>query len=615
MSFSENLPLLTLDNLLILVLASIVQFYAGWEFYRSAFSGIKNRIADMNLLIAIGTSAAYFYSVAVIFFPFLFPEEMRHLYFDGAAAIITFVLLGRYLEVRSRSKASEFMKKLLSLKPQMARIIVDGKELEIPAENVVVGDIVVVRPGEKIPVDGVIVEGECEVDQSMITGEPLPVLKKRGETVIGGTVNKTGVIRVKALKTGRDTVLFQIIKLLSEAQGRKPPIGRLADKITAYFVPLVLIFSVVVFDLWYLIGDNVQLGFIASVSVLIIACPCALGLATPIAVVVSVGRGAKEGMLIKNPEIVESVGKVSIAVFDKTGTLTEGKPSVSNSKIYRQDLLSYISALLKNSNHPLSRAVYEYIGDFDGKVKDFQQVAGKGVKGVVDGRTVVVGSLRFLKESGINAGNVSKDDQTVVYGAVDGEIVAEFYISDRLREEAGYVINKLKEKGIKTVLLTGDSKKVADRIGKELGIDEVYGELMPEDKYRIVENFQKEGNVVMFVGDGINDAPSMGKADVGIAVSGATDIAREAGDILLLKNDLRLVIKGIRLSEETLKIIKQNLFWAYIYNVLGIPIAGGILYPFTGFMLKPVFAGIAMSFSSVSVVSNALRLQFKKLGD
>ncbi len=569
----------------------------------------------MNLLISIGTSTAYFYSILVIFFPYLFPEGMRHLYFDGAAAIITFVLLGRYLEIRSRSKASEFMKKLISLKPQMARIIVDGKEIEIPAENVVVGDIVIVRPGEKIPVDGIIIYGECEVDQSMITGEPLPVFKSKGDTVIGGTINKTGVIKVKAKKTGRDTVLFQIIKLLSEAQGKKPPIGRLADRITAFFVPVVLIISVLVFDIWYIFGNNLQIGFIASVSVLIIACPCALGLATPIAVVVAVGRGAKEGMLIKNPEIVEIIGKVNLAVFDKTGTLTEGKPTVVESKIYKEDLLKYLSVLLKNSNHPLSRAIYEYLGDYEGDLKDFYQIAGKGVKGYVNNKAVLVGNLKFLKEHGIDVEETPERDMTIVYGAVDNSIVAEFYISDRIRDEAYTVVKKLKERGIKTVLLTGDSKNIAEKIGKKIGIDVVYGELMPEEKYRIVEKMQKEGNIVMFIGDGINDAPSMGKADIGIAVSGATDIAREAGDILLLKNDLRLLIKSIKLSEETLKIIKQNLFWAYIYNMLGIPIAGGMLYPLTGFLLKPVFAGIAMSLSSVSVVSNALRLQFKKIGD
>ncbi len=569
----------------------------------------------MNLLVVIGTSAAYFYSLFVMFFPDLFPENMRHLYFEGAAAIITFVLLGRYLEVRSKNKATGFMKELLSLKPQKARIVVDGKELEIPAENLVVGDTVVVRPGEKIPVDGVITEGSCEVDQSMITGESMPVLKKVGDRVIGGTVNKTGVIYVRADRTGKDSVLSQIIKLLTEAQGKKPPIGRLADKITSFFVPVVLIISVIVFNLWYLIGDNLQLGFIAAVSVLIIACPCALGLATPIAVVVSVGRGAKEGILIKNPEVIEIVGKTNIAVFDKTGTLTEGKPTVIKAEVLNEENLKYLSALVKNSNHPLSVAIKNYLPDFNIKVTDFHQIPGKGIEGRVNGIHVLIGSRSFLKEKGLfdSQLEVFKDTGTVVYGAVDGKLTAVFLIADRLRSESKEVISKLKKLGFKTVLLTGDSKDIGEKIGREIGIDEVYTELLPDDKFKIISQFQKKGSKVIFIGDGINDAPAMGKADVGIAVSGASDIAKEAGDIILLKNDLRLIVKSVVLSKETVKIIKQNLFWAYIYNTLGIPVAGGMLYPFTGILLKPVFAGIAMSISSVSVVFNALRLQIKKI--
>ncbi len=569
----------------------------------------------MNLLVVIGTSAAYFYSLFVMFFPDLFPENMRHLYFEGAAAIITFVLLGRYLEVRSKNKATGFMKELLSLKPQKARIVVDGKELEISAENLVVGDTVVVRPGEKIPVDGVITEGSCEVDQSMITGESMPVLKKVGDRVIGGTVNKTGVIYVRADRTGKDSVLSQIIKLLTEAQGKKPPIGRLADKITSFFVPVVLIISVIVFNLWYLIGDNLQLGFIAAVSVLIIACPCALGLATPIAVVVSVGRGAKEGILIKNPEVIEIVGKTNIAVFDKTGTLTEGKPTVIKAEVLNEENLKYLSALVKNSNHPLSVAIKNYLPDFNIKVTDFNQIPGKGIEGRVNGIHVLIGSRSFLKEKGLfdSQLEVFKDTGTVVYGAVDGKLTAVFLIADRLRSESKEVISKLKKLGFKTVLLTGDSKDIGEKIGREIGIDEVYTELLPDDKFKIISQFQKKGSKVIFIGDGINDAPAMGKADVGIAVSGASDIAKEAGDIILLKNDLRLIVKSVVLSKETVKIIKQNLFWAYIYNTLGIPVAGGMLYPFTGILLKPVFAGIAMSISSVSVVFNALRLQIKKI--
>ncbi|NPA53054.1 MAG: cadmium-translocating P-type ATPase [Aquificae bacterium] len=598
-------------NILIFLLATVVQFYIGKEFYTSAFGGLKNRIADMNLLIAVGTSAAYFYSVFVLFFPSFFPKEMRHLYFDGAAAIITFILLGRYLEHRSKNKATSFMKKLLSLKPEKARIIIDGKEIEIPAENIVVGDTIIVKAGEKIPVDGIVLEGEGEVDQSMITGEPLPVYKKAGDTVIGGTINKTGFLKIKATKTGKDTVLSQIIKLLLEAQSKKPPIGRLADRIVSIFVPSILIISIIVFDLWYLLADNIQYGFLSAVSVLIIACPCALGLATPIAVVVSVGRGAKEGILIKNPEIVEGIKDIDIAIFDKTGTITEGKPSVVDKKIFDKEKISFAIPVLKASNHPLSKAVLDILEDKENKkAENIHQIPGKGIKGIVEGKTVFIGNKIFLEENGMN---VLKTDKTAVFVAVDKTLVAAFYIEDKIKKEAKEVIKKLKEKGIKTVLLTGDIKETAQKIGKEAGFDEIYAEVLPGEKYKIVETFQKEGKKVLFVGDGINDAPALGKADIGIAVWQASDIAKEAGDIILLKKDLRLVLKGINLSEKTLKIIKQNLFWAYIYNIIGIPIAAGALYPVFGILLKPVFAGIVMSISSIFVVMNALRLQFIKL--
>ncbi len=565
----------------------------------------------MNLLVVMGTTAAYFYSFFVLFFPFLFPEDMRYLYFDGAAAIITFILLGRYLEQRAKNRATSFMKKLLSLKPEKARILVDGKEIEIPSENVVVGDTVIVKPGEKIPVDGVVLEGEAEIDQSMITGESMPVLKKEGDRVIGGTINKTGFLKVKAEKTGKDTVLSQIIKLISQAQGKKPPVGRLADKIVSIFVPVVMIISIVVFDLWHLLGDNLQYGFLSAVSVLIIACPCALGLATPIAVVVSVGRGAKEGFLIKNPEIVEIIKDIDAAVFDKTGTITEGKPSVVESKIHDKKELEKAIPVLKTSKHPLSEAILSFLGEKNsGKVENIKEEAGKGIKGTVENKEIIIGNERWLSENGIN---VEKKEKTAVFIAVNKRLVAEFLFEDRIKKEAFYVIKALKEKRIKTVLLTGDRRTVAEEIGKKVGFDEIKSELLPEDKYKIVEELQNKGKKVLFIGDGINDAPAMGKADVGVAVLQATDIAKETGDILLLKNDLTLVLKAFKLSEKTMKIIKQNLFWAYIYNVLGIPIAGGILYPFFGILLKPVFAGIAMSFSSVSVVSNALRLQSGEL--
>ncbi len=608
---------------MLIIFSSVVQFYAGAEFYKSAFAGLKNRIADMNLLVAIGTTAAYLYSVFVIFFPDFLPPEMRHVYFDSAAAIITFILLGRYLEARSKSKATDFMKKLLSLKPQKARILVDGKELEIPAENVVKGDVLIIKSGEKIPTDGTVIDGEAEVDEAMITGESIPVYKKIGDKVIGGTVLKVGFLKVKAENTGKDTVLSQIIKLLTEAQSKKPPIGRLADKITAYFVPSVLIIAIIVFDLWYLIGNNIQYGFISAISVLIIACPCALGLATPIAIVVAVGRGAKEGILIKNPEVLEIIRKIKFAVFDKTGTLTKGKLKVKNAVIDNEEDLKLIASVEKNSEHPISKAIIEYAVSkniLPENPENFKVIPGKGVKGIVNGKKVLVGTGRFLIENEVQidekfkefADKEIKSGHTVIFSSINKKTVASFSIADEIREEVKDVIKKLKEKGIKPVLLTGDNKKTAEEVAKEIGIDEVIAEVLPEEKYRYVENLQRNGKV-LFVGDGINDAPAMGKSDIGIAVSTGTEIAKEAGDIILIKEDLRGVIKSVNLSEETLKLIKQNLFWAYIYNTIGIPVAGGILYPFFGILLKPVFAGIAMSFSSVSVVTNSLKLKWKNL--
>ena len=587
----------------------MVQFYAGFDFYRSAISNLKNRIADMNLLVVIGTSAAYFYSVFVLLFPHLFPVDMRNLYFDGAAAIITFVLLGRYLESRSRNKASDFMKKLLSLKPEKATILVDGKEIDVPIENIVVGDTVIVRAGEKIPVDGVIISGSAEIDQSMVTGESVPVLKKEGDTVIGGTVNTNGYLVIRAEKTGKDSFVSQMIKLLSEAQEKKPPIGRLADKIVAIFVPAIMIISILTFDVWYIL-DRPDIAFLSAVSVLIIACPCALGIATPIAVVASVGRGAKEGILIKNPEMVERINSIDTVIFDKTGTLTEGKPSVIKKMIKNENLLSVAYPLLKSSSHPVSQAVLPYIPETDVKAEDIKSVPGKGIKGKVNGMEVIIGNSVFLSENGYTA-EVSSGYTELLIG-VDGTVVAQFLLEDRLKDEAKRVVSKLKKMGFQTVLLTGDKEDAGKKVCETLNIDECYYQLLPEEKYTIVKEKQRKGKRVAFVGDGINDAPSMAVSDVGIAVLQATDIAKEAGDIILIKKDLRLLLKAINLSKQSFKIIKQNLFWAYVYNLIGIPVAAGILYSF-GIMLKPVLAGIAMSFSSVTVVLNALRIQFKNL--
>ena len=588
-------------------------FYAGKEFFTSALNGLKNRIADMNLLVVLGTSTAFFYSVLVMIFPDLFPKQMRYLYFDGAAALVSFILLGRYLEQRSKNKVTSFMKQLLSLKPVKARIKVDGKEIEIPAENVVVGDIFVVKPGEKIPTDGIITKGKTEIDQSMLTGEANPVFKKEGDRVLGGSINKTSLIEVKATKNGKESSFYQILKLIFEAQSKKTPIGKLADKVVSVFVPVVLIVAILVFDIWYLLSDNLQYGLLASISVLIIACPCALGLAIPIAIVATVGRGAKEKILIKDPNVLEHIPKIDIAIFDKTGTVTEGKPSVSERIIFDEDLLDFALPVLSSSTHPLAEAVKKYINkDVFADVENIKQIPGKGIKGYVEGKEVIIGNKAFLEEHGVIV-NIKNSEKTSVYIAVDKKVVAVFYLEDKVKIEARDVIKKLKEKGIKTVLLSGDLKENAEKIGRDLGFDEIKGELLPVEKYKIIEEFQREGKKVLFIGDGINDAPAMKKADVGIAVWKASDLAKETGDVIFLKDDLNLLVKTINLSNESLKVIKQNLFWAILYNSLGIPIAGGILYPFFGILLNPVIAGIAMSFSSVSVVINALRLYKKNI--
>ncbi|WP_338151278.1 copper-translocating P-type ATPase [Persephonella sp. IF05-L8] len=603
---------LNLKNILSLIFASIVQFGAGWEFYRFAIGGLKNRIADMNLLVVIGTSAAYFYSVFVIFFPFLFPENMRSTYFGGAAAIITFVLLGRYLESSSRNKATGFLRKLLKLKPQKALIIVDGKEVEVPADSIVVGDIVVVKAGERIPVDGVVIEGSGDIDQSILTGESLPVLKKTGDTVLGGSLLVDGYILIKATKTGKDAFIYQLTKLVSQAQEKKPPVGRLADKVVAVFVPAILIISILTFDVWYLL-DKLDIAFLSSVSVLIIACPCALGIATPIAIVVAVSKGAKEKILIKNPEIIEGIKDITLAIFDKTGTITEGKLSVVEEKTFDKQFLKYAYPALKNSNHPVAKAVLKKIPEYEAKPENFKSMAGKGIIAIVEGKRVVAGNKVLLEEHGFVIEENS--EETELFIAVEDKLVAAFYLSDNLKPEAKAVLDKLKEKGIKTILLTGDKKEVAEKICAEAGFDECFAQLKPEDKYRIVKELQQKGEKVMFIGDGINDAPAMASANVGIAVVQATDITKETGDILLLRNDLSLVLKAINLSAFSMNVIKQNLFWAFIYNIIGIPVAAGILYPVAGILLKPVIAGVAMSFSSVSVVLNALRINNARLGD
>lgn len=604
------------------IIASIIQFYGGYEFYKSSFMSLKNKLADMNLLVSLGTFSAYFYSLLVLLFPSFFPENMRHVYFEGSSAIITFVLLGRYLEQKSKLKATDFMKNLLSLKPTYATIIVDGKEYQVKAENIVKGDIVIVRPGDKIPVDGIIIEGQTEVEQSFLTGESNLVYKKKGNEVLGGSINKVGVIKIKATKNSKDSVLNQIINLLLETQSKKPKIGQLADRISQVFVPSVLIFAIIIFNIWYYLEYPLNFAFTTALAVLVIACPCALGLATPIAIVNIVGRAAKEGILIKNPEVIENLKGIGIVIFDKTGTLTEGKFQIVDT-LYKgsKEELEMILSLEKDINHPISQSIVNFMEENGFNFVNISQkqiLAGRGITGIFENKKLYIGNKKLFEEIGINISDeflefLKKNEEngyTVIFGAVDDRIVLTLAISDSIKKEAFEVVKWFKNKGIKTVLLTGDNEKVAKNVAKTLGINEVYWQLTPIDKYNFIKNLKSDyEKSIVFVGDGINDAPAMAECDVGIAVESASDITKDAGDIILLNSNLKGVIKAVVLTEKGLKIIKQNLFWAYVYNLIGIPVAAGFLYPIFGILLNPMYAGMAMAFSSITVVLNALRLR------
>lgn len=603
--------------------ATVIQFYSGWEFYKSSWTALKNRLADMNLLVSIGTMSAYLYSVVVMFFPEAVPQQGRHLYFEASASVITFVLFGRFLEAKVRLKATGFMKNLLNLKPRKATIIADGKQFEVDTDSILKGDIVLVKPGETVPVDGVVIEGMSELDKSSITGESKPEFVKEGDMVVSGSINQLGVLKIKATKNAKDSFINQIINLILQAQTRKPQIGRLADRITAYFVPFVLIISIFTFDVWFLTTNSFEYSLVSMVSVLVIACPCALGLATPIAVVATVGRAAQEGILIKNPEAVEKVETIKTVVFDKTGTLTQGRMKVVDSLINDKNSACIIKSLEEYVDHPISKAVVQFLSDFEScaRFSSVKVIPGEGVVGTVDGSTVFAGNHRLLKrfniavdeESGEFYRRWSERGATVIFCCVADRLVAIFAVSDTLRPEAFEVIHKLKSTGYKTAMLTGDSEKVATNIASTLGIDMYKAGLTPDEKYREIFQLRTDNGGVMFVGDGINDAPAMSVADVGVAVEGGTDIAKESADFVLLKNDLRTLLKVISLSKHSLRTIKQNLLWAYFYNIIGIPLAAGLFYPFFGILLSPMYAGLAMSLSSVSVVINSLRLKTVKL--
>lgn len=611
-----------LNKKIIFIFATIVQFYCGGRFYNLAYKALSNKNFDMNVLVALGTSAAYFYSVFVLFAPWLFPENLRFVYFDGAAVIISFILLGRYLEERSKQKASDFLKKLMNLAPQEANLIQeDGNIKTVLANSLEVGNKVLIKSGEKIPIDGKIIEGKADIDTSMITGESMPVFKELDDEVLSGTLNTNGVIKIEVLTKSKDTTLSKIIQLLKSAQSKQIPISRFADKVANIFVPSVIAIATLTFVVWSLLGD-MQTAILASISVLIISCPCALGLATPIAIVSSVSRGAKEGLLIKNPEVLEIIKDIKYAVFDKTGTLTKGEISVETTDI-DEKYFNTIASVEKLSEHPISKAIVSYIENKKAveniEIEDVEIIAGKGIKAKVEGKLVLLGNEKLLSEHDISILDKHKkfyEEQLnksngAILASIDKETIGSFSLVDKLKDDAKELIANIKKRDITPILLTGDNKITASKIASKLDIKEVYSEVIPTQKYDVILKLQEKAKV-MFVGDGINDAPSIKQADIGVTLNSGSDISKDAGDIILVNNELSSVEKSIKLSVESIKIIKQNLFWAFAYNSLGIPLAAGVLYPTFGLMLSPMYAGIAMSFSSVAVVLNSLRLKVKK---
>ncbi len=608
------------QNLILLILATPIQFIVGYRFYKGAFSALKVRTTNMDTLITVGTSAAYFYSAAIT----LIPGFGDYVYFDISAIIITFIILGKWLEAITKGKASEAIKKLIGLQPKTAIVIRNGKEIQIPITDVVVGDIVIVKPGQKIPVDGVIIKGFSSVNESMITGESIPVEKKKGDKVIGATINKYGSFKFKATKVGKETVLNQIIKLVEEAQGSKAPIQKLADKVSGYFVTIVIIIALISFLLWYFVfGQSFIFALSIFIAVLIIACPCALGLATPTAIMVGTGKSAENGILIKSAEALENAHKLTTIIFDKTGTLTEGKPSVTNilviDKLDKKEILKYAAIAEKNSEHPLAEAIINKAREEKIKIpetKFFEAIPGHGILAKYNKNIIFFGNRNLIKKYKIRIdwleekiSPLENEGKTVMILALNKRIIGLIAVADTLKEFSKEAVKKLQNMNKEVIMITGDNKRTADAIAKQIGIDKVLANVLPEDKEEEISKLQKIGKIVAMVGDGINDAPALAKADIGIAIGAGTDIALETGQIVLIKNDLRDVITAIDLSNYIIKKIKQNLFWAFFYNSIGIPIAAGLLYPLTGFLLNPMLAGAAMVLSSLSVVSNSLLMK------
>ena len=634
-SWMLNLPIpMSLFNTISMVLATVMLFWVGKPYLLGVVRFMKYRVANMDTLIGIGTLVAYSYSMIVTLIPSMgtLLRVSEYTYFDVTIVVIGFITLGKYLEARSKKKTGDAIEKLLSLQAKTALVIRNGKEIEIKIEEVVLGDSMVIKPGSKIPVDGIIAEGSSYVDESMITGEPIPVEKKMGDEVIGGTVNTTGSCIIKAKKVGKETLLSQIIKMVEDAQGSKAPIEALADKVSSIFVPVVLVIAFGSLLAWISIGPlfigsshALSLGILSLVSVLVIACPCALGLATPTAIIVGVGKGARNGILIKDAASLEHLHKVNTVVADKTGTITVGKPTVvdiqNESKIREEELVSIVASLENKSEHPIAHAIVQYAKNKNITLKkpsDFSIIQGKGLKGIVEGVEYFVGSTTLIKELGITFDQkrikkFTMQGKTPVLVSTKDTFLGFMMVADEIKPESKQAVADLHKLGIEVVMLTGDDEMTAKYIASLVGIDDVVAQVLPQDKLAKIKDLQSHGKIVAMAGDGVNDAPALAAADVGIAMGTGTDVAIESAGITLLGGDISKLVKAIKLSKMTMRGIKQNLFWAFIYNIVGIPLAAGALYPFFGWLLNPVFAGFAMAMSSVSVVSNSLRIKGKKL--
>lgn len=604
---------------LLFIITTPIMFISAKRFFVVAWNNLKHFSAEMNTLVAIGTGSAFIYSTFVTLFPEFLPNRIdQHVYFETAAVIVTLILLGRLLESRAKKKTRNSIKELIGLKPKTAVIIKNGKEQVINISELSIDDIVLVKPGNKIPADGIIEDGHSTVDESMITGESIPIEKTKGSKVIGGTINKNGSFKFRVKAVNKNSVLGQIIKLVEDAQASKAPIQKLADKISAVFVPTVIFIAVLTFIIWYITEGSFADALIYFVAVLIIACPCALGLATPTAIMVGTGLGAKNGILIKNSESLEILNKVNRIIFDKTGTLTEGKPKLNEAipiNIEKDELLKIVGSIEKKSEHPLSQAIIEYMDDslLDDKVETFKNHPGMGITAVYDNKTVLIGNERLMTEFSINISDIKKEykdilssAKTIIFVSINEEVKGILVIEDPLKNDSKEAVKKLHEMGIKLSLATGDNKSSAEAIAKEVKIDEVFSEVLPKDKADIVSKYKLNDETVAMVGDGINDAPALTLAHVGIAIGTGTDVAIESASLTLMKGSIKDIYKAINLSKKTVSAIKQNLFWAFIYNVIGIPLAA------TG-LLNPMFAALAMSLSSVSVVSNSLRLRNSKI--